>query len=47
MELTFGRTILKYILKIQGKRLWPRFVWLKDRDKLWVVVNMVISLHIV
>jgi hypothetical protein len=42
-----GRTILKYIFKKQGKRLWPRFIWLKDRGKLWVLVNMVISLHIV
>jgi len=42
-----GRIILKHNLKKQGERLWPRFVSFKDRDKLWVLVNMVISLHIV
>jgi hypothetical protein len=41
-----GRKLLKYILKKQGRRLWSGFIWLKNRDEWWVLVNIVISLHI-
>lgn len=51
-EQTFGmykcgwEDNIKVHLKKQGKRLWPRFVWLTDRNKLWVLMNMVISHNI-
>jgi hypothetical protein len=41
-----GRIILKQLLKTQGGRLWPGFIWLKNTDEWWVLVNMVIRLHI-